>query len=53
MAGGRPHGQRRLVRVLPVGAAAFLASVYGRTIDVPGMPGNFPGDDPQVLGLSG
>ncbi|MER6471347.1 SMI1/KNR4 family protein [Streptomyces collinus] len=36
----------------PVGAVEFLAGVYGRTIDVPGMPGNFPGDDPQVLGLS-
>ncbi|MGW5280933.1 SMI1/KNR4 family protein [Streptomyces collinus] len=36
----------------PVGAVAFLAGVYGRTIDVPGMPGNFPGDDPRVLGLS-
>ncbi|MEV5177386.1 SMI1/KNR4 family protein [Streptomyces flaveolus] len=36
----------------PVGALEFLASVYGRTIDVPGMPGNFPSDDPKVLGLS-
>ncbi|WP_317445001.1 hypothetical protein [Streptomyces collinus] len=35
----------------PVGAVEFLAGVYGRTIDVPGMPGNFPSDDPQVLGL--
>jgi hypothetical protein len=36
----------------PVGAVAFLAGVYGRTLDVPGMPGDFPGDDPLVLGLS-
>ncbi|MFI2736868.1 SMI1/KNR4 family protein [Streptomyces sp. NPDC018711] len=36
----------------PVGAVEFLAGVYGRTLDVPGMPGNFPGDDPKVLGLS-
>ncbi|MFE2097816.1 hypothetical protein [Streptomyces sp. NPDC059468] len=36
----------------PVGAVEFLAGVYGRTIDVPGMPRNFPGEDPQVLGLS-
>lgn len=26
----------------PVGAVEFLAGVYGRTIDVPGMPGDFP-----------
>ncbi|MGW1002394.1 SMI1/KNR4 family protein [Streptomyces sp. NPDC002520] len=36
----------------PVGAVEFLAGVYGRTIDVPGMPGNFPSDHPEVLGLS-
>ncbi|MFF1707305.1 hypothetical protein [Streptomyces sp. NPDC058252] len=36
----------------PVGAVEFLAGVYGRTIDVPGMPRNFPSDDPKVLGLS-
>ncbi|MFH8731681.1 SMI1/KNR4 family protein [Streptomyces sp. NPDC017964] len=36
----------------PVGAVDFLAGVYGRTIDVPGMPGDFPGDFPKVLGLS-
>ena len=36
----------------PVGAVEFLAGVYRRTIDVPGMPGDFPSDDPQVLGLS-
>jgi hypothetical protein len=36
----------------PVGAVEFLAGVYGRTIDVPGMPRNFPSDFPQVLGLS-
>lgn len=36
----------------PVGAVEFLAGVYGGTIDVPGMPGNFPGDFPEVLGLS-
>ncbi|WP_353940943.1 SMI1/KNR4 family protein [Streptomyces sp. HUAS MG91] len=36
----------------PVGAVGFLAGVYGHTIDVPGMPGSFPGDGPQVLGLS-
>ncbi|MFH8622916.1 hypothetical protein ACH4A8_13590 [Streptomyces vietnamensis] len=36
----------------PVGAVAFLAGVYGRTIDVGGMPGDFPGHDPQVVGLS-
>ncbi|MEU6623261.1 hypothetical protein ABZ926_21165 [Streptomyces litmocidini] len=35
----------------PVGAVAFLAGVYGRTIDVGGVPGDFPGHDPQVLGL--
>jgi len=35
-----------------VGAVEFLAGVYGHTIDVPGMPGNFPGDHPKVLGLS-
>ncbi|WKV76526.1 hypothetical protein AW27_033745 (plasmid) [Streptomyces sp. PCS3-D2] len=36
----------------PVGAVEFLAGVYGRTIDVPGMPRNFPSDDPKVLGLN-
>ncbi|MFF9602454.1 SMI1/KNR4 family protein [Streptomyces sp. NPDC014684] len=36
----------------PVGAVEFLAGVYGRTIDVPGMPRNFPGAHPEVLGLS-
>ncbi|MEV7686309.1 hypothetical protein ACFW1F_19120 [Streptomyces bungoensis] len=36
----------------PVGAVAFLAGVYGRTIHVPGMPGDFPGESPRVLGLS-
>jgi len=36
----------------PVGAVEFLAGVYGRTLHVPGMPGNFPSDFPQVLGLS-
>ncbi|MER7692116.1 hypothetical protein [Streptomyces sp. NPDC097610] len=36
----------------PVGAVEFLAGVYGRTIDVPGMPGDFPSDFPKVLGLS-
>lgn len=36
----------------PVGAVEFLVGVYGRTIDVPGMPRNFPSDDPKVLGLS-
>ncbi|MFI6880152.1 SMI1/KNR4 family protein [Streptomyces sp. NPDC050400] len=36
----------------PVGAVEFLAGVYGRTIDVPGMPGGFPGDAPDVKGLS-
>lgn len=36
----------------PVGAVAFLAGVYRRTIEVPGMPRNFPSDDPKVLGLS-
>ncbi|WP_405869809.1 MULTISPECIES: SMI1/KNR4 family protein [unclassified Streptomyces] len=36
----------------PVGAVEFLAGVYGRTIDVPGMPRDFPGDLPKVLGLS-
>ncbi|MGW4389161.1 SMI1/KNR4 family protein [Streptomyces sp. NPDC004685] len=36
----------------PVGAVEFLAGVYGRTIDVPGMPGDFPGESPKVLGLS-
>ncbi|MFH9224384.1 SMI1/KNR4 family protein [Streptomyces lydicus] len=36
----------------PVGAVEFLAGVYGRTIDVPGMPRGFPSDDPKVLGLS-
>ncbi|WP_244183999.1 hypothetical protein [Streptomyces cellostaticus] len=36
----------------PVGAVEFLAGVYGRTIDVPGMPRDFPSDCPQVLGLS-
>ncbi|MEV6840940.1 SMI1/KNR4 family protein [Streptomyces sp. NPDC051133] len=35
----------------PVGAVEFLAGVYGRTIDVPGMPRDFPADRPQVLGL--
>ncbi|MGW3356098.1 hypothetical protein ACWDFL_11835 [Streptomyces bungoensis] len=33
-------------------AVAFLAGVYGRTIHVPGMPGDFPGESPRVLGLS-
>lgn len=36
----------------PVGAVEFLVGVYGRTIDVPGMPGDFPSDFPKVLGLS-
>ncbi|MFI6932951.1 SMI1/KNR4 family protein [Streptomyces sp. NPDC050287] len=36
----------------PVGAVEFLAGVYGRTIDVPGMPRGFPSDDPKVLGLN-
>ncbi|MFB7756255.1 hypothetical protein ACFC18_42720 [Streptomyces sp. NPDC056121] len=36
----------------PVCAVEFLAGVYGRTIDVPGMPRNFPSSNPQVLGLS-
>lgn len=36
----------------PVGAVGFLVGVYGRTIDVPGMPRDFPSDDPKVLGLS-
>ncbi|WP_406400093.1 SMI1/KNR4 family protein [Streptomyces sp. NBC_00879] len=36
----------------PVGAVEFLAGVYGRNIDVPGMPRDFPSDDPKVLGLS-
>lgn len=36
----------------PVGVVGFLAGVYGHTIDVPGMPGSFPGDSPQVLGRS-
>ncbi|MCX5439202.1 SMI1/KNR4 family protein [Streptomyces sp. NBC_00569] len=36
----------------PVGVVEFLAGVYGHTIDVPGMPGSFSGDSPQVLGLS-
>ncbi|WP_405478895.1 SMI1/KNR4 family protein [Streptomyces sp. NBC_00009] len=36
----------------PVGAVEFLAGVYGGTIDVPGMPGDFPSDFPEVLGLS-
>ena len=36
----------------PVGAVEFLAGVYRRTIDVPGMPVSFPNADPQVLGLS-
>ncbi|GII33850.1 SMI1/KNR4 family protein [Planotetraspora mira] len=34
----------------PVGAVEFLAGVYRRSIDVPGMPRSFPGDDPKVLG---
>ncbi|MFF8594513.1 hypothetical protein ACF061_24290 [Streptomyces sp. NPDC015220] len=36
----------------PVGAVEFLAGVYGRTIDVPGMPTSFPGGFPRVLALS-
>ncbi|WP_345041493.1 hypothetical protein [Streptomyces sannanensis] len=36
----------------PVGAVEFLAGVYRRTLDVSGMPRDFPGDDPKVLGLS-
>ncbi|MCQ4209815.1 SMI1/KNR4 family protein [Streptomyces longispororuber] len=36
----------------PVGVVEFLAGVYGHTIDVPGMPGDFPGDAPDVKGLS-
>ena len=35
----------------PVGAVEFLAGVYGRTIDVPGMPEDFPSSDPKVRGL--
>lgn len=34
------------------GAVEFLTGVYGRTIDVPGMPRAFPSDDPKVLGMS-
>ncbi|WP_328627939.1 hypothetical protein OHA88_31175 [Streptomyces sp. NBC_00353] len=34
----------------PVGAVEFLAGVYRRTIDVPGMLRSFPSDDPKVLG---
>ncbi|MEN8655933.1 hypothetical protein ABCR94_36560 [Streptomyces sp. 21So2-11] len=37
----------------PVGAVEFLVGVYRRTIHVPGMPKDFPSDDPQVLGLNG
>lgn len=36
----------------PVGAVEFLACVYRRTVHVPGMPGDFPSDSPQVSGLS-
>lgn len=36
----------------PVGAVEFLTGVYRRTIEVPGMPRDFPSDDPKVLGLS-
>ncbi|MFF8836897.1 SMI1/KNR4 family protein [Streptomyces sp. NPDC015130] len=36
----------------PVGAVEFLAGVYRRTLRVPGMPGDFPGESPRVLGLS-
>ncbi|MFF5637556.1 SMI1/KNR4 family protein [Streptomyces sp. NPDC012825] len=35
----------------PFGAVEFLAGVYRRTIRVPGMPGDFPGVSPTVLGL--
>ncbi|MFE4538585.1 SMI1/KNR4 family protein [Streptomyces scopuliridis] len=35
----------------PVGAVEFLTGVYRRTIHVPGMPGDFPSDSPEVLGL--
>ncbi|MFE2732198.1 hypothetical protein [Streptomyces sp. NPDC059349] len=33
----------------PVGAVEFLAGVYRRTIDVPGLPEGFPSDDPKVV----
>lgn len=36
----------------PVGAVEFLTGVYGRTINVPGMPRDFPSGHPKVLGLS-
>ncbi|MEV5576778.1 hypothetical protein AB0L06_42705 [Spirillospora sp. NPDC052269] len=36
----------------PVGVVEFLTGMYRRTLDVPGMPDNFPDDDPEVLGLS-
>ncbi|MCN9244074.1 hypothetical protein NGF19_25390 [Streptomyces sp. RY43-2] len=36
----------------PVGAVEFLAGVYRRSLYVPGMPRDFPGDNAKVLGLS-
>lgn len=36
----------------PLGAVEFLVGVYRRTIHVGGMPGDFPSDHPQVVGLS-
>lgn len=35
----------------PVGAVEFLTGGYGRTTDVPGTPGDFPGGSAKILGL--
>ncbi|MCX4456331.1 hypothetical protein OOK58_30660 [Streptomyces sp. NBC_01728] len=54
--GGNPVSNVEVVRgangdwsEFPVGAVEFLAGVYRRTIDVPGMPRGFPSDDPKVV----
>ncbi|MEN8654731.1 SMI1/KNR4 family protein [Streptomyces sp. 21So2-11] len=33
-----------------MGVVEFLAATYRRTIDIPGMPANFPSEHPQVMG---
>lgn len=37
----------------PGGVVKFLADTYSRAIHIPGMPGNFPSDSPEVKGLGG
>ncbi|WP_338699772.1 SMI1/KNR4 family protein [Streptomyces sp. Q6] len=36
----------------PMGVVEFLTGWFGHTLDVPGLPGSFPGGSPAVRGLS-